>query len=217
MSRFCTGCGKELPEGASFCTNCGTRAGNIQQSPPQTYYPGYKPPKMKKPKPKWLKITIPVVIGVLVLSLFGFGIWKAGQITGLWNRMAVNRAFDSWEKQKGLKTEQKLIFNAIDDMKAELQAGDLDSAMQYVHPDCRDALKTKLITYSDKIPLLISYMNDCELTYLSTDTGNYESLRMAIVQIGIPTPGASPDMPDTGTGTIVLVESEDGWMVEDIT
>ena len=26
MAKFCTGCGKEIPDGVTFCTECGTKA-----------------------------------------------------------------------------------------------------------------------------------------------------------------------------------------------
>lgn len=179
----------------------------------------YPRPQMAQNK-KWPKIVVTLVVVAAVLALIGGGIWKAGEMTGLWHRMAVEREFGSWKKQKDLKSEQKAIFDVIEKMQAELQAGDVAGAMVYVHPDCREMLGGRFEANQDKLPLLISLMDDCELTYLSTDTGNYEALRMAIVQIGVPVKGAaagtSAGMPDTGTARIVMVKSGDGWVVEDI-
>ncbi len=178
---------------------------------PYTGYPGAKVKHAKKHRPY-------LIIGVLVLvlALLGAGVWKAGEMTGIWQRMAVDREFNAWKKQKDLKAEEKAIMAVIDAMRAKLQAGDNEGALAYIHPDRRDIIKSRFNENQDKLGLLVSLMNDCELTYLSTDTGNYEALRMATVQAGIPTPGAGAGMPDTGTVMFVMVKSESGWVVEDI-
>ena len=219
MKRFCTSCGKEMEEGAVFCTSCGAKntiAGPV--SGPASYPRPYMqtPAPASYPRPHKRKVVVPIVILAVVLALLGVGVWKAGEMTGLWQRMSVEREFNSWKKQKDLKSEQKEIFEVIESMQAELQAGNLAGAMAFVHPDRREYLGNIFNTHQDKLPLLISLMNDRELTYLSTDTGNYETLRMAIVQIGIQAAGTSAGTPDSGTAKVMMVKSEDGWVVEDI-
>lgn len=216
MKRFCTACGHELDEGSEFCTNCGTRA--IQNIPLETqqFSPTKKQKKIKKPKPKWIRITIPVVISILLLSLLGLGVYKAGEATGLWQKKAINRAFNSWKNQKNFKEEEKALLETIKKMQADLKTNNLGGALVYVHPDEKEKFKTIFINNPDKIPVIVTLMDSPTITYLSTDSGNYEALRVAIVQIGTPTPGASSELPDTGIAVISLVKTEDGWLIDDL-
>lgn len=37
MAKFCTYCGKELPDGATFCTECGAKTNEPSPAPQQQY------------------------------------------------------------------------------------------------------------------------------------------------------------------------------------
>jgi len=45
MSKFCTGCGKEIPDGVSFCTECG--------KPQNTQQQAVQPPKIQHTQPRY--------------------------------------------------------------------------------------------------------------------------------------------------------------------
>ncbi len=46
MSRFCTNCGKEIPDGVAFCTECGTKAPIEEMTPPVSA------PQTSEPEPQ---------------------------------------------------------------------------------------------------------------------------------------------------------------------
>ena len=236
MDRFCTNCGNRLGESEIFCTACGARSGagmapvagaagaerqmaGAKQTAETPGGTGVLNPRPHRPR-RWVKLVVIAVIAVLFFGLIGAGVWKAGEMTGLWHNRAVDKAFNEWTKQKDLKQEEKAIFTILAAMQDELEAGDMQGAMEYVHPDCRTALMNKIMSHQDKISLLISMMDTYRLTYLSTDEGNYEAQRMALVQIGMPSQAAGTTVvgagAETGTHTVILVRTEDGWVVEDI-
>lgn len=66
---FCPKCGKEVPNGAAHCPNCGQTVQITQVQNPQQV-PMAQPPK-KKGKKKW--IIIGVVVVILAIMIFGGG------------------------------------------------------------------------------------------------------------------------------------------------
>ena len=68
---FCIECGKEVPEGSAFCTNCGAQMAEAQPPgaapPPPGQVPPPAQPAVPVTKPKSNKTLIGVIIGVVAL------------------------------------------------------------------------------------------------------------------------------------------------------
>ena len=68
---FCTECGKDVPEGRAFCTNCGYQMAEAQPPgaapPPPGQVPPPAQPAVPVTKPKSNKTLIGVIIGVVAL------------------------------------------------------------------------------------------------------------------------------------------------------
>jgi uncharacterized membrane protein len=90
IAEACSGCGVELPRGARFCPECGTRAAGegetVQQELPAEET-GPVPISFERPQPRLFGVTPPALLlavaaGVLVLALVLFvaGHWPFGLI-----------------------------------------------------------------------------------------------------------------------------------------
>lgn len=64
----CSNCGKELPDDATFCTNCGTRMTAVEASP------AYAPKKQKKKSSAW-KVIVIIVAALVLLAGLAVGAW----------------------------------------------------------------------------------------------------------------------------------------------
>lgn len=202
MSKFCTGCGSPLISGAYFCTSCGKKVETV-------IFPEMK---TKKRKPLWAKLVIAGLISAVILVPAGYGVWKAGEITGFWNNRALAKASAEWKKQPDIKTEEREIFLVLEIMKLSLASGDIDTAMSQVHPLAKDDILVLFTDYKDKIPDFTNALENLELLYLSEDPGYFAEDRVAKVMAGTP----SDTEPVTGISYIFLVKTENGWVVEKI-
>lgn len=138
---YCKKCGKELPEGAKFCTSCGTMAEENPPTPlsgsitPSEGYPteGTLQPaegqpaagelhtaaEVKKPKAKKGKILLIVALAIAAVVFLFVKLGKPNgekQIVGTWNTYAIS----SGTAGKGALTiENETVREAVKDVSIE--------------------------------------------------------------------------------------------------
>ena len=81
--------------------------------------------------------------------------------------------------------------------------------MSFVYSDEQKKIQALLTKENAKIGTLVEALKTVEISYLSTDTGNYATLRMATVTVG----KTKTSSGTTSGFTIVMVKTENGWVV----
>jgi Sec-independent protein translocase protein TatA len=125
---FCTECGKEVPGGSEFCTNCGARM--AEAKPPG---PPLTPPIVQAAKPKSNKTLLAIVLGiigalvavaiVLVLVLVVFKGDDTGKAKEFMKK--ADAALKKVEKQA------EDVSSSLSDLGNEMQAGNIASSQAY--------------------------------------------------------------------------------------
>ncbi len=81
MARYCRACGRELDNGARFCTECGTAAEpSTPTAPPSN--PGTNPARQASPKSATRRSTIALVCAIVALLVVVFMAMRPGIIPG---------------------------------------------------------------------------------------------------------------------------------------
>jgi len=168
--------------------------------------------KQKRILPKWAKRVRLGVACLVVALVLGFGVWKAGEVTGYWRERELANASSEWKKQAGFSKEESDIKACLTSFSDALEKKDLATAMTFVYAEEQQKIQDLLIKEDAKIPVLVEALKTMEISYLSTDSGNYAALRMATVTVGkIKTSSG------TSSGfTIVMVKTEKGWVVSSL-
>jgi hypothetical protein len=166
----------------------------------------------KKRLPKWARLVVTGIICLGVVTVLGLAVWKIGDITGYWRDNALKNASSEWKKQEGFGSEEKAIRLCLKGFADALEQNDLATAMTFVYADDQQAIQELLTAQSAKIPVLLDALKTVEITYLSTEDGNYEALRMATVTVGKKTTSSG----SSAGFTIVLVKTENGWVVSSL-
>ena len=166
----------------------------------------------KKKLPKWARLIVTGVICLGAVTVLGLAVWKIGDITGYWRDNALKSASSEWKKQDGFASEEKAIRLSLKGFAAALEKNDMATAMTFVYVEDQQAIQELLTAQSAKIPVLLDALKTVEITYLSTEDGNYEAWRMATVTVG---KNATNSGSSAGF-TIVLVKTENGWVVSSL-
>lgn len=126
---FCQKCGKETPDNAQFCKNCGApvSAGAVQPVPPTFQQPVVtaQPPKKKKVG----KIALAIIGAIVVLAIVG-NMFGSKEDSG--NTTAANagaNASSSAAKEKK-PTEETIKISAVD-ILAEYEANEVAATEKY--------------------------------------------------------------------------------------
>ncbi len=159
--------------------------------------------------PRWARRVVTAAVCLIIAGIVGLGVWKLGDITGFWRDRQLESASGQWKKQAGFAQEEKEIRACLKDFADALEKNDIAAAIAFVHPDSQAAVQELLTAHADAVPDLVGALKTVEITYLTTDSGNYESIRTATVRVGKSTAGASA----SPGFTIVLVKIESGWAV----
>lgn len=187
-------------------------------STPQGYYPSPDPAMglpQKKPKkrlPKWARIVVAGSVSILILLLVGFGVWKAGEMTGYWQERELVKASAEWKTQAGFAKDEQEIMACLKDFADKLEENDIPGALNHVYIEDQPDIQALLTQEAAKIPALVTALRNAEISFLSTDTGNYEALRMATVTVG----KTQAKSGASGGFTVVLVKTEAGWVVSSL-
>ena len=131
---YCQKCGKEIPDGAKFCTSCGapTQAPVFQPVPEPAPAPGPQPAHQKKKKRSAGKI----ILGVILLFI-GIGIFCGG---------VSNALGGSPKTEAGAKPDEKPSEVSEADYKASCIPGDYEELSR--NPDKH---KGEYVTFTGKV------------------------------------------------------------------
>jgi uncharacterized membrane protein YvbJ len=211
MDKYCKSCGAHINDNTKFCGTCGKPVDIINQ----TTYETPKiitPVKVNKRPNKKIKTIILITIIAGVFLLLCFAIWNTGETMGVWRDIEINQAKNQWKKQDDIKIEEKAILECLNNFADAVENNDTEAALAFVTDDKKDEFRNLLTANAEKTPVLVKALRNTELTYLSTDTGNYEAIRMAEVIAGV---GENKnDM--LNTFTVILVKTEKGWTVDSL-
>jgi hypothetical protein len=148
-------------------------------------------------------------VAIIFLTAVGFGIWKAGDVTGIWNDRALKKASSAWAKQSDYKTEEKAINGTLDGLADALTAGDISKSLTYFHDDVQKEYTALLNENASRLGELADIVRSHQITFLSTTTEYYDESRSATLTAGI----SQSTSPSPGVVHIVMVKTENGWVV----
>ncbi len=223
MGNYCPYCGKPTT-GGFFCSYCGRKYDgtdklsvnhphaqmqNIPGAQP-TAAPPYPMKRGRKTrvnrKSKSTSLVRRIITLVIVLAIFGTGVWFVGDVTGLWHNITASMAENDWKKQPDYREQEQEITLCLVALADALDSRDIDKALLYIHPDAAEQCRMLFEENENRLPNLVFALKNGEITFLSTEMTGYDSERMATVE------GPLPDM--SGTGVIVtLVKIDNEWVV----
>ena len=107
MTRFCTQCGQQVPDGSRFCTNCGAPVPEPQYTAPQPepqYAPQPEPQHVQQqpigPKPKSY-LALSILATIFCCLPFGIpAIIFSAKVDSCWNSGRYQEAQDASRKAK---------------------------------------------------------------------------------------------------------------------
>ena len=67
MSRFCSNCGKEIPENSTFCPSCGTTIGGTNPNPNQNYNSNMN---TNAPVLEYRDIAIAIILSIVTCGIY---------------------------------------------------------------------------------------------------------------------------------------------------
>ena len=67
MSRFCSNCGKEIPENSTFCPSCGTAIGGTNSNPNQNYNSNMN---TNAPVLEYRDIAIAIILSIVTCGIY---------------------------------------------------------------------------------------------------------------------------------------------------
>ena len=134
---FCTECGKDVPEGSAFCTNCGAQMAGapppgVAQPPPVKVPPPVQP-AVTATKPKSNKTLIGVIIGVVALLVIAavvlvlvFVVFKGSDTAKAKEYMKKGDA-----KRQSVASQGTTVSNSIETLFNDLKVGTVTTSQDY--------------------------------------------------------------------------------------
>ncbi|MHC1696382.1 MAG: hypothetical protein AB9835_14185 [Eubacteriales bacterium] len=218
MSRYCKYCGSQVDE-HKFCPNCGKQVGTndvilprtdivINQPAPLSSLKKTKKHDKKKNTP--LRRVIRIGVFVLAVLLVGAGVWVAGDLGGVWDKMNLGNVSEAWKKQSDYKDEEKAVMECLSSLADALERGDLEIALEYMDSDKKDYFRLLFTDNQSSLPNLVYALRNSKMSFLSEQDVSYDAARTATV---------SSELKDsTGTSKaprmiIRLIKINDSWVV----
>lgn len=215
---YCTRCGKWLDPPEAFCTVCGKPRFVPRPLTDQPLAGLRAEPRpiagSRSPAARQRRRITRLTVLVILLAAAGFGTWQLGQSAGWWRQIRLRQAAAAWDSQPDTREVRQSIHASLTIVADALAANDLDSALQGFHPDRRKTYAQLFAAQPKRIQDLATALRSPELTYLSTDSGNYEAGRMAIVTLPLPAKSASQNGTDPASFTLTLTWYEDRWVID---
>lgn len=203
---YCRSCGNLLPDHAVFCASCGTR----KVLPVVSGSPG----KSRRNLSKRQRLAVRLVIVAAVVFAAAMLAWQIGQMSGVWQRLALNRAATAWQRQDDRKEAEAEIFSTLEQTAAYLEQERFEDALTLIHPDQQEIYRNQFAAYPERIPALIHALRSARLTYLSDDLDAYELERMARVELLLPAAAGEQEDPAGSSFTMTLVINEGRWVID---
>lgn len=218
MSRYCKYCGSQVDE-QKFCPNCGKQTGTSDINNPTTDLsmnspasPGNPERAKKQDKKKNTPIRRVIRIGILVLAvlLVGAGVWVAGDLGGVWDKMNLQNASEAWKKQSDFKDEEKAVSECLNLLADALERGDLENALDYMDSDKKDYFRLLFTDNRSSLPNLVYALRNSKLSFLSEQDMTYDAARTAMVSSELKDSSGSSEAPRM---IIRLIKINDSWVV----
>jgi hypothetical protein len=168
--------------------------------------------RSRKPVSRRRRLITRLVVLAVILIGTGLAVWQVGAMTGIWRNWQIRQASSAWQRQKDITSVRSDIADEMGRLADALDEGRIERALDWIHPERRDWYRSQLAADPVRAGELADALRSVQLTFLSTDTGNYESERMAQIAIKLPprTGAEGLDQPVT----LTLVTYEDRWVID---
>ncbi len=161
------------------------------------------------------RLVVRLVALLLVLAVLGVAVWQIGGLFGLWRQAELKQAAAGWQQQKDFKPVRNDVQAALDELADALEAGDVDTALAMVHPNRQEQYREYFTGNPDRLAEYCAALRAADLVYLSTDTGNYEAARMAIVELKQKSAASGADGLSPAFRLILTQNRDDGrWVID---
>lgn len=207
---YCRQCGQVIHNQVVFCSRCGARQATAAFQAGIMPVPPAAPVRAKRRPSRQSRLLIRVALLAAVLILVGLAVWQAGAQVGWWRQIQLDRAAGSWRSQPDCAETGKAIQAALLEMADDLDDGQTEQALAWIHPDRQEIWRSRFAEYPERIPRLTAALRSVELVFLSGNDGNYEAARMARVSAMLPDGAANGGR----AFTLVLVWYEDRWVID---
>lgn len=206
---FCRNCGQPHPEQAIFCSHCGNQLRHSGLSPTLPANAFKQADAGKRPHQILMRLGIILTIVVVL----GLAAWQLAMRTGVLRQLAVGRAAANWRNQEDFASVETEILSSLQEMAEDLENGQLDLALSRVHPDQQATYRNQLTESPAKAADFAQALKSAKVVYLSSDAGNYESERMALIAASLPVEQLDRKE-DAPIFTMVLVWYEERWVID---
>ncbi|MCK5848699.1 MAG: hypothetical protein KAH01_05830 [Caldisericia bacterium] len=160
---------------------------------------------------KWIVIFV-LLVAVLVAE---FGLWNGKHIGTLNRAISLKISTTSWHRYTDRSKVEKDIASNLQEMSNFLESGQIDSAMEFVHPDQKDSYYSQFTTYPDRIPAFVEGLRSAKLVFISEELNAYESERLARVELLIPEEISSTDENSKKYPcTLTCILFEERWVID---
>ena len=156
---------------------------------------------------KWIVIFI-LIIGMFIVE---FGLWNGSHVGSTYRNISLKLANNSWLIYADRSKVEKDIKSNLMEMSNFLEANQIDSAMEFVHPDQRDSYYSQFAAYPERLPYFIEGLRSAKLVFISEKLNAYDSERLARVKLYIPE-DTSSDVKNPYTLTCILLEEK--WVID---
>ena len=160
---------------------------------------------------KWIVIFV-LLIAILVAE---FGLWKGAHFGIIQRAISLKIATTSWQRYSDRSEIEKEITANLQEMGTFLESGQIDSALEFVHPDQRDTYSTQLSTYPDRIPAFVEGLRSAKLVFISEKLHAYEAERLVRVELMIPEENSATDENTKKYPyTLTCILFEERWVID---
>ena len=158
-----------------------------------------------------------VVIFVLLVALFvaEFGLWNGAHFDSMQRAISIKIETTSWQRYSDRSKIEKEITADLQEMSNFLESGQIDSALEFVHPDQKDTYSFKFATYPDRIPAFVEGLRSAKLVFISEKLNAYDAERLVRVELMIPEDNSATDEnAKKFPYTITCMLFEERWVID---
>ena len=206
---YCRQCGQMLSAQAIFCHRCGLAQIHASHTAMADNGKGGRKPVSRKHR----LATRFVVLVVLLIGTV-LVIWQVGRMTGTWRNLQVRQASSGWQRQQDVPQVRSAITADMADLADQLDDGNLDKALAWIHPDHHITYREQFDRHPGRVSELATALRSIELTFLSSDNGNYESSRMAQITVKMLPLSLEDESSALQDVTVTLILYEDRWVID---
>ncbi|MDD4029427.1 MAG: hypothetical protein PHX86_06955 [Caldisericia bacterium] len=174
--------------------------------------------KSKKNQKTTLRNTKKWIVFGFIIVLLGsaeFGFWKGAHVESLWRNVSLKISTTTWQRYSDRSKIEKAIVSNLEEMGTRLESGQIESALEFVHPDQKEKYTQAFTTYPDRIPAFIEGLRSAKVVFISPKLNAYDTERMARVELQIPQEvNASSDDNSSYSTTLTCMLLEEKWVID---